>query len=63
MQCILVGPYQGQFPEIIDEYLHHGTMNIAFNRTGMLLSVNYLSLLLFKLIEVMFCVAIFLVLD
>jgi hypothetical protein len=62
MQCILVGPYQGQFPEIIDEYLHHGAMNIAFNRTGMLLSVNYLSLLLFKLIEVTFCVAI-LVLD
>jgi len=54
----------GEFPEIIDEYLHHGTMKyIAFNRTGMLLSINYLSLLLFKLIEAMFCVAIFLVLD
>jgi hypothetical protein len=64
MQCIHVDPYQWKFPEIVDEHLHHGTTKcIAFNHTGTLLAVNYLSLLLFKLIQVMFCVAIFLVLD
>ncbi|CAN6212978.1 unnamed protein product [Urochloa humidicola] len=34
-------PYQGEFPEIIEEYLQHGTMKcIAFNRTGTLLGAG-----------------------
>ena len=57
MLCILVDPYQGEFPETIEEYLHHGTMKcIAFNRTGTLLAGNYLSLFLCKYIQVtVFC--------
>lgn len=47
--CILADPYQGEFPETIEEYLHHGTMKcIAFNRKGTLLAGNYPSLFLYK---------------
>jgi hypothetical protein len=43
--CILADPYQGEFPETIEEYLHHGTMKcIAFNHKGTLLAGNYRSL-------------------
>jgi len=32
-------PLQGDFPEVIEEYLHHGvTKCIAFNRRGTLLA-------------------------
>lgn len=49
MLCILVDPYHGEFPETIEEYLHHGIMKcIAFNRKGTLLAGNYLSLFLYK---------------
>jgi len=47
--CILADPYQGEFPETIEEYLHYGTMKcIAFNRKGTLLAGNYPSLSLYK---------------
>lgn len=35
-------PLQGDFPEVIEEYLEHGCMKcIAFNRRGTLLAGNY----------------------
>jgi COMPASS component SWD1 len=35
-------PLQGDFPEVIEEYLEHGIMKcIAFNRRGTLLAGNY----------------------
>ncbi|RCV45998.1 hypothetical protein SEVIR_9G501500v4 [Setaria viridis] len=41
MNAPVVDPYQGEFPETIEEYLHHGTMKcIAFNRTGTLLAAG-----------------------
>jgi hypothetical protein len=47
--CILVDSYEAEFPDIIEEFLHHGAMKcIAFNCTGTLLAGNYLSLLVFK---------------
>lgn len=34
-------PLQGDFPEVIEEYLEHGCMKcIAFNRRGTLLAGN-----------------------
>jgi len=36
-------PLQGDFPEVIEEYLEHGIMKcIAFNRRGTLLAGNSL---------------------
>lgn len=36
-------PLQGDFPEVIEEYLEHGTMKcIAFNRRGTLLAGMFL---------------------
>ncbi|CAN6181058.1 unnamed protein product [Urochloa humidicola] len=41
MNAPIVDPYQGEFPEIIEEYLQHGSMKcIAFNRTGTLLAAG-----------------------
>ncbi|CAL5078031.1 unnamed protein product [Urochloa decumbens] len=41
MNAPIIDPYQGEFPEIIEEYLQHGTMKcIAFNRTGTLLAAG-----------------------
>ncbi|CAN6202902.1 unnamed protein product [Urochloa humidicola] len=41
MNAPVIDPYQGEFPEIIEEYLQHGTMKcIAFNRTGTLLAAG-----------------------
>ncbi|XP_062216500.1 protein RBL-like isoform X2 [Phragmites australis] len=38
---IWLDPYQGEFPETIEEYLHHGSMKcISFNRTGTLLAAG-----------------------
>lgn len=38
-------PLQGDFPEVIEEYLEHGIMKcIAFNRRGTLLAGNILSI-------------------
>lgn len=47
--CILADSYEAEFPDIIEEFLHHGAMKcIAFNRIGTLLAGNYSSLLVFK---------------
>lgn len=41
-------PLQGDFPEVIEEYLEYGVMKcIAFNRRGTLLAGNFLSVLYF----------------
>ncbi|CAL5091706.1 unnamed protein product [Urochloa decumbens] len=41
MNAPIIDPYQGEFPEIIEEYLQHGIMKcIAFNRTGTLLAAG-----------------------
>ena len=42
-------PLQGDFPEVIEEYLQHGNMKcIAFNRRGTLLAGNSLVRSLFS---------------
>lgn len=42
MLCHTEDPLQGDFPEVIEEYLEHGCMKcIAFNRRGTLLAGNY----------------------
>ncbi|KAL5985398.1 hypothetical protein ACLOJK_027382 [Asimina triloba] len=39
MNAPIIDPLQGDFPEVIEEYLEHGTMKcIAFNRRGTLLA-------------------------
>ncbi|KAK3148042.1 hypothetical protein QOZ80_3BG0289880 [Eleusine coracana subsp. coracana] len=41
MFCVVVDPYQGEFPETIEEFLQHGSMKcISFNRTGTLLAAG-----------------------
>jgi hypothetical protein len=49
MFCV-VDPYQGEFPETIEEYLQHGSMMkcISFNRKGTILAGKYLWLFLYK---------------
>jgi len=43
--CNIEDPLQGDFPEVIEEYLEHGCMKcIAFNRRGTLLAGNSLTL-------------------
>lgn len=51
-------PLQGDFPEVIEEYLEHGVMKcIAFNRRGTLLAGNSLSVLylFFFKFDVFYC--------
>ncbi|MQL98796.1 hypothetical protein Taro_031504 [Colocasia esculenta] len=39
MNVPIIDPLQGDFPEVIEEYLQHGNMKcIAFNRRGTLLA-------------------------
>ncbi|KAF8713965.1 hypothetical protein HU200_027952 [Digitaria exilis] len=39
--CIFVDEYEGDVPELIEEFLSHGTMKcVAFNRTGTLLAAG-----------------------
>ncbi|KAG4390922.1 hypothetical protein GLYMA_05G087400v4 [Glycine max] len=41
MNASIIDPLQGDFPEVIEEYLEHGCMKcIAFNRRGTLLAVG-----------------------
>lgn len=41
MNAPIIDPLQGDFPEVIEEYLHHGvTKCIAFNRRGTLLAAG-----------------------
>ncbi|KAF4376493.1 hypothetical protein G4B88_017229 [Cannabis sativa] len=41
MNAPIIDPLQGDFPEVIEEYLEHGVMKcIAFNRRGTLLAVT-----------------------
>ncbi|VFQ85900.1 unnamed protein product [Cuscuta campestris] len=41
MNAPIIDPLQGDFPEVIEEYLEHGTMKcIAFNRRGTLLAAG-----------------------
>ena len=57
--CILVDSYEAEFPDMIEEYLQHGAMKcIAFNLTGTLLAGNYLSLLVFKYIQVFYVIIV-----
>ncbi|GAU30403.1 hypothetical protein TSUD_364490 [Trifolium subterraneum] len=45
MNTSIIDPLQGDFPEVIEEYLEHGVMKcIAFNRRGTLLAVSFLFL-------------------
>ena len=52
-------PLQGDFPEVIEEYLEHGCMKcIAFNRRGTLLAGN-LSIILPVSLSFLFRVFVF----
>ncbi|KAB5511808.1 hypothetical protein DKX38_028836 [Salix brachista] len=52
MNAPIIDPLQGDFPEVIEEYLHHGvTKCIAFNRRGTLLAGSSLVPLILQMVS------------